>query len=122
LINNEWTKVTDLCRPAHSFQWPMADPIVSIYERGEELFRSWFGERFIIDNTGPIDYAHREMRGIMRRGEIAWTPRVTGTGGMSAPDVASLRAELSQALMEFEKGLSQYGNIRDEDIPAPIFR
>jgi hypothetical protein len=108
LINNEWRMVTGLCRPSESFAWPMAQPIVHFFDRGEDLFRPWFGERFVKDNSGPVDYAHREMRGIMRRGELAWTAL---TEQMTPAEVSMLPPEEHNALLDLEKTLNEFGNI-----------
>lgn len=108
LINNEWREVTGLCRVQEAFSWPMADPIVSVFDRGEDLLRPWFGERFIKDNSGPVDYGHRAIGGMMRRGEIAWTPL---TEGMTSSDLSLMAPEEQAALLDLEKCLNQFGNI-----------
>lgn len=108
LVNNEWRQVTGLCRPSEAFIWPMADPIVSVFDRGDPLLRPFLGERFIKDNSGPVDWAHRQMGAMMRRGEIAWTPL---TEGMTSSDLAGMPPDEQIALLDLEKCLTQFGNI-----------
>lgn len=108
LVNNEWLQVRGLCRPAEAFEWPLADPIVSVYDRGEPLFKPWFGERFVKDNTGPVDYAHREMRAAMRRGEIAWTPLVKD---LTPAEQSAMSPEEFNAIADLDRVLSEFGNI-----------
>ena len=107
-INNEWVQTSGLCAPKEAFVWPLAQPLVSFYERGEQLFAPWFGEKYVADNTGPIDFAHREMRGLMRKGEIAW-PR--GPSRREPAAMATMSHEELTALGALEKVLGQFGNI-----------
>jgi hypothetical protein len=108
LVNNEWVEVSGLCRRAESFEWPLAEPLVTFYDRGEPLLRPGFGERFVKDNTGPVDYAHREMRGMMRRGELAWTPGLKDLGQVEEQQMAP---EEYNALADLERVLNEFGNI-----------
>lgn len=119
LVHNEWKQTTGLCRPLEAFAWPLADPIVHFFDRGDNLFRPWFGERFVTDNSGPIDYAHREIRGMMRRGELAWP---AGSADLTPAAINALPADEHNALLDLEKCLSEFGNIsvRIDKNGAPI--
>lgn len=108
LIDDKWTPVTGLCRGSEAFAYPAADPIVHTFDRGDPLLRPWFGDRFCKDNSGPVDYAHRAMGGLMRRGELAWTPL---TDGMTHSDLAVMNPDEQAALIDLEKCLNQFGNI-----------
>lgn len=108
LINNEWRQVSGLCRPSEAFVWPMADPLVHVFDRGDPLLRPFLGERFVKDNSGPVDWAHRQMGGLMRRGEIAWTPL---TEGLTTADLAVMSPEDQAAIVDLDKCLAQFGNI-----------
>jgi hypothetical protein len=108
LINNEWRDVTGLCKASEAFVWPMADPIVNIFDRGDPLLRPFLGERFIKDNSGPVDWAHRHVSAMMRRGEFAWTPL---TNEMTASDLSAMNPDEQRVLLDLEKCLSQFGNI-----------
>lgn len=107
-INNQWVETIGLCTPKDSFAWPLAQPLISFYDRGEPLFKPWFGEKFVADNTGPIDFAHRQMRGIMRKREIAWP---AGPSTMDPIEIAEMGYEQSLVLGELERVLNQFGNI-----------
>ena len=107
-INNEWVQVTGLCMPKDAFNYPLAQPIVSFYDRGEALFVPWFGEKYVSDNTGPIDYAHSQMKAIMRKGEVAWP---SGPSKRDAVSLASMGHEHATILGNIEKTLGQFGNI-----------
>lgn len=110
-INNEWVQTIGLCTPKDAHEWPMAQPIISFYDRGEPLFKPWFGEKFVSDNTGPIDFAHRQMRGIMRKREIAWP---VGPGSMDPLESAQVSIEEGIVLSALERALNQFGNIEIE--------
>lgn len=108
LIDNEWRDVVGLCRPFESFEWSDAQPIVSVFDRGDPLLRPWFGDKFVKDNSGPVDYAHREVRGMMRRGEMAWTPLPSR---MDPATSGSIPADEFNTLTNLERVLSEFGNI-----------
>ncbi len=107
-INGEWREVVGLCREHEQGVWPQASPIVNVFDRGDPLIRPWFGEKFISDNSGPIDYAHREMTSLMRRGNIAWTPKLSE---LPTGDLNLLSQEEREAMLDLEKCLAQFGNI-----------
>ncbi len=108
LINGEWADVTGLCRDYEQGAWPQALPIVSVFDRGDSLIRPWFGENFVKDRSGPVDYAHREMESMMRRGNFAWTPPITG---MDSGILSGYSHEEQIVLADLEKCLTQFGNI-----------
>lgn len=107
-INNQWVTVTGLCMPKDSFNYPLAQPLVSFYDRGEALFVPWFGEKYVSDNTGIIDYAHSQMRPIMRKAEVAWP---AGPSKRDALALAAMGPEKAAVLASIEKVLGQFGNI-----------
>ncbi len=120
-INNRWEDdVTGLCLPRESHEWSLAQPIVSFYDRGEPLFASLFGEKYVSDNSGPVDCMNREMKGMMRRREIGWTPRFTKLEPAAA---GLLSDDQLKVLADLEKTLDQFGNIgieTDKDGNAKI--
>lgn len=108
LINNEWRQVTGLCREHEAGAWPLALPIVNVFDRGDPLMRPWFGADFVKDRSGPVDYAHREITSMMRRGQIAWTPKLAD---LPMDSVSVMSQEERTALVDLEKCLAQFGNI-----------
>ncbi len=108
LINNVWVETTGLCRPKESFLYPGTQPLISFYDRGEPLFEQAFGEKYVADNTGPIDYAHRQLRGIMRSRQMAWP---LGPQKLDAVQSAALSIEEATVLTDIERALGQFANI-----------
>lgn len=108
-IDGRWEEnCTGLCTPAEAFEWPMAQPLVYFYKRGEPLFASSFGEKYVADNSGPIDFAHRHVSSMFRRGEVAWPMSVSK---MSVQQHGMLSPDEAEVLVEMEKILLQFGNI-----------
>lgn len=108
LIDNEWQEVDGLCTPADTFEWPMAQPLVSFYDRSDPLFRPEFGEKYVADNSGPVDYSHRQMRSVMGRRSLAWPAPASERGPQ---DLADWLPEELEVLAELERALAQFGNV-----------
>lgn len=109
-INNQWvTLAGGLCLPQDQYAWPMAEPIISMFDRGDPLFRELFGEKYLKDNSGPVDYAHRQMMTMMRRASVAWpADKETRLKANSADFLTQEEAEVLEALT---KVLNQFGGI-----------
>jgi len=108
-IDNKWVEIASpLCTPGEAHAWPGARPLIHFYDRGDPLFRAEMGERYLKDQTGPIDFMHREVTGMMRAGEIAWPAPYAKRG---AEAKAVLSAEEGDVLADLEATLRQYGNI-----------
>ncbi len=108
-INNRWVEdCTGLCTPKEAHEWSLARPIISFFDRNEPLFGPMFGEKYVGDNTGPIDCMNREIKSIMRLKEVAWTPRYTKLDPVTA---AGLSDDHLRVLKELETVLDQFQNI-----------
>lgn len=109
LIDNVWEDgVTGVCTPSDGAAWPVARPIVHFYDRGDPMFRREFGKKYVADQTGPIDYGHREMLTMMRRGEFAWP---LGMDLRGAAALAELTPEQRMIHGQVDRILAQFGNI-----------
>lgn len=109
LINNRWVEdCTGLCTPKEAHEWSRAQPIISFYDRNEPLFAPIFGEKFVADNTGPIDCMNREMKSLMRLKEIAWPARFTKLDAVTA---AGMSDDQLRVMKELEMALDQFQNI-----------
>jgi hypothetical protein len=108
-IDNEWKDVgSGLCTVSDSHAWPDARPLVHFYDRGDPLYREEFGERYVSDQSGPPDFMHREVRGMMRSGAIAWPATIEERG---AGDLSRFTPEQIDVLRELEAAQHQYSNI-----------
>lgn len=108
-IDNRWVEgITGLCSLKEAHEWSQAQPIVSFYDRGEALFAADFGEKWVADNTGPIDYMNREMKRMMRLKQFAWTPRFTQQDALAEMNLSD---DQLRVLKELETVLDQFQNI-----------
>ncbi len=109
-IDNRWVNLPGgLCLPQEQFGWVMAEPIVHTFDRGDPLFRSMFGEKYLQDNSGPNDFAHRTMRELMGRRSLAWP--LTRERRTLMPASSLLTAEQQEVLSQLDRTLAQFGGI-----------
>lgn len=109
-MNNKWTALQGgLCSQTEGNKWPEARAIVHFYDRGDPLFREEFGTRWVADQTGPIDYMHRQITAHMRSGGIAWPASYEKRG---LEDRASMSPDQLKVLETLDSALDQYNNIK----------
>ena len=109
-IDNQWVNLAGgLCLPQEQFEWIMAEPIVNTFDRGDPLFRTMFGEKYLQDQSGPNDFAHRTMRELMGRKSLAWPASKELRQRAVAP--VRLSPDQEEVLAMLDKTLLQFGGI-----------
>lgn len=109
LIDNSWQKVVPLCSLRDAFSNPAAQPLVGFYDRGDADFRRLMGPRYVADNSGPVDFAHTQMRTAVMKRHFA-LPAARAKLGPEA--VRRMGDEEQQRLADIARVVSQFPNIR----------
>lgn len=108
LIDNEWQEVRGICCRRDSFLYPQAEPLVAFFERGDPEMRSMLGDRYLKDNSGPVHFAHTELRAAMVKKRLAVPlPRAR----MSIALRNTLSVEQLESQVSIERVMGQFLNI-----------